>query len=74
MNTFFFFLADHCSTLRHHAHDLALARPLDRAGELFTCLSSERLLRLLDCLQASYQVRALWGSAQHVRVCVCVCV
>lgn len=46
----------HRSALRSFARSQALGKPLDRAGELFACLSSERLLGLLDCLMVSHTV------------------
>ncbi|EDQ86494.1 uncharacterized protein MONBRDRAFT_33770 [Monosiga brevicollis MX1] len=40
---------------RYEQEGKALAMPLDQAGEMFACLTSERLLILLGCLVESYQ-------------------
>lgn len=37
------------------AEEKALSRPLDQAGEMFACLTSERLLSLLECLLQSHR-------------------
>lgn len=55
------------TTLRHYAQSVVLAKPLDRAGELFSCLSSERLLLLLDSLQASHDFSLAFNANTDLR-------
>eukprot|EP00049_Salpingoeca_infusionum_P023789 m.13862 g.13862 ORF g.13862 m.13862 type:complete len:1705 (+) comp6055_c0_seq1:251-5365(+) len=59
----------HCpaSAARVEAEKLALSARLDIAGEMFVCLSSPRLLKLLDCLLESHQFAHDFNSNVSLR-------
>lgn len=52
---------------RVDAEKKALARPLDQAGEMFACLTSERLLLLLECLLQSHRFAQDFNSNMPLR-------
>jgi brefeldin A-inhibited guanine nucleotide-exchange protein len=45
-----------------------MAQPLDAAGEMFACLSSERLTVLLDCLVESHEFARKFNANMPLRV------
>jgi brefeldin A-inhibited guanine nucleotide-exchange protein len=52
---------------REKERQLALARPVSQAGEIFECLSSERLLMLLDCLMDSHRFARAFNADKATR-------
>eukprot|EP00730_Choanoeca_flexa_P014367 TRINITY_DN6260_c0_g1_i1.p1 TRINITY_DN6260_c0_g1~~TRINITY_DN6260_c0_g1_i1.p1 ORF type:complete len:1256 (+),score=488.56 TRINITY_DN6260_c0_g1_i1:453-3770(+) len=47
--------------------EATLAKPLDQAGEMFECLTSERLLLLLECLLKSYNFAHTFNANDELR-------
>eukprot|EP00047_Mylnosiga_fluctuans_P017396 m.61060 g.61060 ORF g.61060 m.61060 type:complete len:1686 (-) comp7058_c0_seq3:111-5168(-) len=52
---------------REYAKTVVMARPLDKAGDLFACLTSERLLALVDCLASSHNFALSFNSNLELR-------
>jgi hypothetical protein len=55
------------SEVRLATEEVTLAKPLDQAGEMFECLTSERLLLLLDCLLKSYTFARDFNADDGIR-------
>ena len=55
------------SERRQQARLQALAKSVDRAGDMFACLSNDRLLWLLDCLEGSHKFAKAFNANNALR-------